>query len=358
MRRSSSDSRGAGAPPYKPKVLVVADRCFWAYHDMQTFIKEELSEQFDIYTDFIIFHQPAPRQSLREWVGRRRFLARSRPYRRLLPRGETYDVVLLLGFYFQVCSNITFRMRHLVKCIHTDNFPPPGVDESDLGISMDQFVTKYLAGAEAIICGTQGIANRYRPYFPRVFCATDSWERRFGRLTPKTMNTGAQFIVGWTGQPKTAFKGYYDFVVPAVQEAARLRPGIRLKSRFEGPLETLPRFYDDVDVVLIASVGDSGPSLFSEACCCDVPAVANRSGRPAEIIQDGVNGLLVDRDVTAMRDALVRLYDNRDLLFSFSQRIRGDLTRVYGARPMARAWQECLESVLEAEPCRSTADRA
>jgi glycosyltransferase involved in cell wall biosynthesis len=358
MQRSSSDSRDAGVPSYKPKVLVVADRCFWAYHDMQKFLQTELSDRYDIYTDFVIFYQSAPRQSLRERIGRWRFLAKSQGYRRLLPPGETYDVVLLLGFYFQVCSDIAFRTKHLIKCIHTDNFPPPGIDDSDQAITMDEFVAKYLTGAEAVICGTRGIANRFEPYVPKVFTATDSWERRFHRLTPKVKNTGPQFIVGWTGQPKTTFKGYYDFVVPAVQEAAKLRPGIQLKSRFEGPIETLPRFYDDVDVVLIASVGDSGPSLFSEACCCDVPAVANRSGRPAEIIQHEVNGLLVERDVVAMRDALVRLYDDRDLLFSFSQRIRGDLTRVYGAEPMARAWQECLDFVLEAESCRPAANPA
>ena len=340
----------------RPKVLVVADRCFWAYHDMQKFIRRHLSGEFDIYTDFAMFHPSAHPETFMTKVWKWKYLAKSLRYRRVLPRGEPYDLVVLLGFYFQVTSRMTVRTRHLIKCIHTDSFPPPGIEESDQAISMAGFLSKYLDGAEALVCGTKGIADRYRPYFPRVFCATDSWEEQFGRLTPKTKNTGPRFLVGWTGQPRTAFKGYYDFVVPAVQEAAKLRPGIELKSRFEGPLSTLPRFYDDVDVVLIASVGDSGPSLFSEACCCDVPAVSNRSGRPAEIIQDGVNGLLVERNVTAMRDALVRLYDDRDLLFSFSQRIRNDLTRVYGVKPMARAWQDCFEAVLEGPPCRRRDD--
>ena len=331
----------------KPKVLVVADQCFWAYHDMQKFIKEHLSDQFDIYTDFIVFYPLLCPGSLRDRLGRWRLLASSWPHRRLLRRGETYNIVLLLGFYYQFQSKISFRTQHLIKGIHTDGFPPIGVEESDKAITMDRFVCKYLGDADAIVCGTQSIADRFRPHFPKVFCATDSWEKKFKRLTPKTKNTTKRFLVGWTGNPKRVFKGYYDFIVPAIREASKLRPGIQLKSRFEGPIETLPRFYDDVDVVLIASIGDSGPSLFSEACCCDVPAVANRSGRPAEIIQDGINGLLVDRDVRAMRDALVLLYDDRDLLFSFSQRIRADLVKVYGVEPMTRAWRDLLRAVLD-----------
>jgi glycosyltransferase involved in cell wall biosynthesis len=57
-------------------------------------------------------------------------------------------------------------------------------------------------------------------------------------------------------------------------------------------------------------------------------------GFTGRFIQNGIRGLLVDRDVTAMRDALVHLYDDRDLLFSFSQRIRADLVNLYGVKPM------------------------
>jgi hypothetical protein len=66
------------------------------------------------------------------------------------------------------------------------------------------------------------------------------------------------FVVGWTGNPDRSFKGFYDFVVPAVEKAASLRKGVTLKARFKGPYGTLPRFYSDVDVLLIASSADAG----------------------------------------------------------------------------------------------------
>src|SRR5690606_7834579 len=113
--------------------------------------------------------------------------------------------------------------------------------------------------------------------------------------------------VGWTGNPKRQFKGFYDYVVPAVELAQKRYPGISLKARFGGPFGTLHRFYDEVDVVLIASVADAGPSMFMEAALRGVPSIANRSRRPAELVRHGENGMLVHRDVEAYAQSLCEL---------------------------------------------------
>lgn len=328
------------------KILVVSDRCFWAYHEIQKFIKVHLSDQFDIYTDFIMFYPPVPAKSLKNQLSRWRSYVLAWPHRRLARSNITYDIVVLLGFYYQFQSKISFQTKHLIKGIYTDGFPPNGVDASDKNISIEQFIAKYLGDADAIVCGSRLISDRYKQYFPQVYYANATNESLFKRLAPKTKNTTKRFVVGWTGNPSREFKGYHDYVVPAVQEAAKLRPDIELKSRFRGPLKTLPRFYDDVDVVLIASVGDAGPSLFQEASLCDVPAISNYSGVPSEIIENEINGLVVEREVSAMRDAIIRLYDDRELLYSFSNRIRTDFIKLRGVKQMTQAWRDLFKTVL------------
>lgn len=136
-------------------------------------------------------------------------------------------------------------------------------------------------------------------------------------------------------------------MVPAVKEAASKREGIILKTRFEGPYKTLPQFYQDVDVVLIASIGDAGPAMFLEAAGCEVPAIANNSGSPVEFLENGKNGLFVERNIDKMAEAIVYLYDNREILYKMSKQIRRDLINKISLDPMAKRWDKVFSETLE-----------
>lgn len=136
-------------------------------------------------------------------------------------------------------------------------------------------------------------------------------------------------------------------MVPAVKEAASKREGIILKTRFKGTYKTLPQFYRDVDVILIASIGDAGPAMFFEAAACEVPAIANNSGRPAEFVENGKNSLFVERDIDKMAEAIVYLYDNREILYKMSKQIRRDLINKINLDPMAKRWDKVFSETLE-----------
>lgn len=322
---------------------------------MQQWIVKKLGDKYDFYTDFVLYNWKGPPEGLRARLGycrhrytvgyyRDRFKNRKRV--RKLPSDEEYDIVVYLGFNFPFHIRHQYRAKRIIKGIYTDGFPPAGVLPSDANISMDSFVEKYLSDANAICCGSQLIYQRYARALPNCYYATNANDPDlFRRTAPLERNDGKRFVVGWTGNPERAFKGFYDFVIPAVQVARQQRPGIVLKTRFSGPLRTLPRFYDDVDVVLIASDGDAGPSLFDEACGCQVPSVSTRIGGPYELIEHGTNGLFVNRDVEEMADALVYLYDNRDVLLPMARRIRTDWLRAIEDRPTR--WIEMFNGVLQ-----------
>lgn len=327
--------------PSKPKILILADTPNWAYHNIQKFIVAQLSDRFDFYTDFICFQQPPSAPTLRKRVSRFVFQLRNKHFRRVLKSTETYDVVVQLGFYFTRWGKLPFRSNNLVKGIYTDGFPPQMVDEADSEINIEQFVEKYLGDATAVVCGSKTIEDRFKDKHPWVTYANGPLcKRNFQRIKPKILNKSSRFVVGWTGTPNRPFKGFHDYIVPAVERAAQMRPGLELKTRFSGPLETLPRFYDDVDVILIASSADAGPSLFAEGGLCEVPSISTRIGFPSEVIEHGLNGLFVKRNVEEMAMALVRLYDDRELLLSMSRRIRLDIDQSLGEEINRKRWLE------------------
>ena len=327
----------------RPKILIVADRCHWAYHQIQRFIVFHLSDEFDIYTDFILFYPLNLKKGIKHKLSFWKSCVKCWPSRRVLKKSQRYDLTVHLGYYYNRKSSIVNNTDSLIRGIFTDGFPPQGDDGST---DIRQFVHKYFSDVDAVVCGSPSIVEIYDRYVNNIHFANCSWESAFKRETPKTINTGSTFIVGWTGNPRRRFKGYYDYIVPAVEAAKKLRPSIELKTRFSGSIKTLPCFYNNVDVVLIASTADAGPSLFSEAAFSEIPSISTRIGHPAAIIDDGVNGIFVQRNILEMRNAIVRLYDDRYLLYKMSQQIALDTSKIMGTEIMKESWRSLFHSAL------------
>ena len=103
---------------------------------------------------------------------------------------------------------------------------------------------------------------------------------------------------------------------------------IKLKTQFSGSYDSILSFYKDVDLVVIASEADTGPSLFSDACLSDVPSVSTKIGFPKMVIQHEKNGLFVNRDIDEVKNAIIKLYDDRILLKKFSKTIKQDYLKL------------------------------
>lgn len=58
--------------------------------------------------------------------------------------------------------------------------------------------------------------------------------------------------------------------------------------------ENLPEIYNNADIFVLPSYGDSFGQVFTEAMACGLPIVAARSGGVQEFVIDGTNGFLVE----------------------------------------------------------------
>lgn len=130
-------------------------------------------------------------------------------------------------------------------------------------------------------------------------------------------------VVGITGQ-MTATKGHEDFLAAARQAAAldprlrfviggrpiepfatRLRErvaeyGLAARTVFTGWLPSASDFFAGIDILVLASRHDEGFGLVvAEAMERGAVVVATRSGGAAEIVEDGVSGLLIAKESPA-----------------------------------------------------------
>lgn len=77
------------------------------------------------------------------------------------------------------------------------------------------------------------------------------------------------------------------------------------------PRDELPRLYHALDLYISPSRDEGGPAGVLEAMASGVPVVSSRTGIPADLIDSGVNGLLVDVDDPAgLASAVAELIDD------------------------------------------------
>ncbi len=82
--------------------------------------------------------------------------------------------------------------------------------------------------------------------------------------------------------------------------------------RFLPTQEDLAKAYDESRMLVCASTSEGGPRVTCEAMACGTPVITTPVGLMAELVQDGVNGLLFQWDVDTLATAILALLDDDD----------------------------------------------
>ncbi len=129
------------------------------------------------------------------------------------------------------------------------------------------------------------------------------------------ISPAGELVLGWAGSRDNhpGKRGLDDFLQPALKGLAgvSLRTAAR-EDRWRSAAEMV-EWYQGLDAYICCSRTEGGPHPLLEAAACGIPVISTRVGLAPELIEDGVNGLLVEREVAAIRAAIVRLRDQRGL---------------------------------------------
>jgi glycosyltransferase involved in cell wall biosynthesis len=181
-----------------------------------------------------------------------------------------------------------------------------------------------------------------------------------GRLSPEkgfTILVEAAAVVG-RKEPAAAFVIVGDGPLRAALENEARRRGLDGKVVFTGYRRDLDALMPGFDLFTLPSFTEGLPNVVLEACAASVPVVATAVGGTPEIVEDGVNGLLVPPgDGLALAGALLRLLGDGQLRVDLAERGRARVEDRFTFAAQAEAYRRLLASLVrsarreEVVPC-------
>jgi len=373
----------------KKRILFYSDHPDWAYDHIAKAVADDLKGEFEFYFDYCLCHlfrsnkigffDKLWRDAHRTFKNLRGLIIskgkwdwdydffdyRMTPFwvknvqfkgeiynRKVLPPWKSYDVIIYMGFYFEHYAKLSSKGKKLIKGIYTESFPPEGIgldfitgdinNENLKKISIESFVSKFFDGINLMACGSINIFETYKNHFENRLFLNYLINEDSYKLHPSEEKES--LVVGWSGNPDREFKNYYSIIEPVVKRLQAEGLKIELKTRFSGPIENLAKFYSGIDVVLIASTADAGPSLFRECSLSGIPSISTNVGFPSYVIQDNINGFFVECSISAFEEKLRELYFDRDKLLRAARKIRGDYLKKMGNRVLIENWRKAFET--------------
>lgn len=155
-----------------------------------------------------------------------------------------------------------------------------------------------------------------------VFYTPNGVDTKF--FTPSSEKSlNRKLRLGWTGSIKNHgdTRGYHDFIVPATSSIEGVELVVAAREDKWRNRDEMLEFYRSIDVYICASAAEGTPNPCLEAAACGIPLLTTRVGNMPELIEDGKNGLFIERDVNDIKDKLVLLRDDPALRSKMSAEI-------------------------------------
>ena len=289
--------RSKGDRVNKPKILVIPDVPGWALERTADNVIHRLTHLFDFEK---AFNQNAEEK---------------------IRRGD-FDLLYITDFPQVKQAGITSKLpKNTITGIRC-HFKWDGGQ----GLPPSFETIEFLQQFKAINVPSLILFDIFKNHHPALFYTPHGVDHRLFCPRPKgpIASPPGKLILGWAGSRTNhpGKRGIEDFILPALEGLS----GVKFimadrETRWRSHPEMV-FFYQGLDAYICASRTEGGPHPLLEASACGIPVISTRVGIAPELIEDGVNGILIERSITAIREAVILLRDNRDLRIEMGEKAR------------------------------------
>ena len=306
------------------RVLLVCDRPNWAYDAIaRALAKYNCSDDLEL----TVFHLKGCEKELKRQ--RRR-----------------YDGFFVLGWQLLDAASFLDPSRTLTG-IHSHHSFDGRRTQPDVSVPPPQRLIDILAAQRGVNAVSRRLADLFTTSgLASVVYTPNGVDTELFRPTLE-ISTDGPLRIGFSGSKKHDWrKGVSEFIAPAAEVVGvELQVAMPVEGKYV-PQQEMPEFYNNVDVYVCASSSEGFSLSVLEAAASGRPIVSTRVGGSEDLIEDGVNGFLVDRDVEAIREKLVLLRDNRELVRRMGAESRRIVEQRWSWQLRAPAWHDFIRSKL------------
>jgi sugar transferase (PEP-CTERM/EpsH1 system associated) len=205
---------------------------------------------------------------------------------------------------------------------------PNGIDLSRIDQADRNGVREELGiGAEEFVVGTIARLDATKD--------TITLARAFAKLRFSRPQSKLKLLIVGDGYRRRAIEGFI---------ADR---GLRGEAIFTGTRHDVPRLLGAINLFALSSLSEGMPITVLEAMAARLPIVATSVGALPDLVEEGVNGFLVEpKDDGALAERIERFYSNPDLARTCGIAARSKVEREYTLEIMLRRYADLYESVL------------
>jgi hypothetical protein len=301
----------------RPVIMCVVDRPGWAHDRKTAALASALADDFDIVTR----------------------------YQQAVTADELAAADLVLLYYWLQVDRLGDRAETLHR--RRDTFVLGVCSEFELeGAWRDPGVAMLTTLPRAVFVNSLRLKRLVEPLIGRPTTYTPNGVDTNFFCPPPVPRQSRTLRVGWAGSltnQGAEHRGVHEYIGPAVAAVgAELMLAVR-EERWRDMRE-MRDFYHSLDVYVCASRSEGTPNPCLEAAACGLPVVTTRVGNMPELITDGVNGFLVERDVAAIAARLHQLGDP-DLRAQMGEAARQSVA-AWDWRPHAQNYAEMFRAIL------------
>ncbi|MDD3077620.1 MAG: glycosyltransferase [Paludibacter sp.] len=165
-----------------------------------------------------------------------------------------------------------------------------------------------------------------------LFVGQHIWEKN-----TKTIIDGLSLIQNMDFRMFFIGTGYAEYEMKQMVEES----GLKDKVRFLGVIherDILKKYYAAADLFLFPSIYDNAPLVVREAAAMQTPAILVKGSTAAEIVQDNVNGFLIDNSPESLSQKIKSLLIKPELIKQTGKNAAGTI---------ARSWEDITAEIYD-----------
>jgi len=170
-----------------------------------------------------------------------------------------------------------------------------------------------------------------------------------------------KFTVGFAGNITGMggnYKGWQYYVQACMQLEAdgsvghieRLHGGIKGTHQEQVSHEDMiENFYWKIDALILPSKGEGCSNVTGEAMACGVPVLITKVGYHGEMLEDGVNALFIERDMTDIAEKVRMVRDDPELRKRLSENGRAFVLEHQNVHEVAKEYERVFKTIIQKE---------